>query len=107
MLDVALRDETHGKQSVTSWFRELANDFGGKTGYRVEDLRALTARLSGVPDGTAASLFEHAFLGSGKLDLDALFGRLGIDCTEAGDCKLKPIDSAELTMRQKAFSATP
>ncbi len=106
LLDLALRDETNGVESVTSWFQQLVKEFGGKNGYSVTDLRDLTARLSGAPGGRAVSAFDQAFLGGSKLELDAIFQRLGISCTEQGDCKLARSSDAESELRRRMFSAT-
>lgn len=104
LLDPALREETQGKQSLTSWFRLLTERFTGKPGYTVEDLRSSLVEVSG---GSAriGALFDSAFLGREKLDLDSLFKRLGIQCSKAGECKLKKLPARGQEFRQKCFAA--
>jgi predicted metalloprotease with PDZ domain len=105
LLDRALRTDTGGAVSVVSWFRALSERFGGKPGYRLDDLRALIVELTGAPTGEAATVFERAFIGGGALDLDALFTALGIECSPTGDCKLAPLPEREAERRAKLFSA--
>jgi predicted metalloprotease with PDZ domain len=107
LLDLALRDDTDGRESVVSWFRALAERHGGKTGYTLEDLRALTIELSGTPSSRAVAVFDHAFMGSGPLDLDGLVSRLGIACDPEGICRLAPLAANPSQQREKLFSARP
>jgi len=107
LLDRALREDTAGIESVTSWFRSLMKRYQGSSGYHVDDLRALTVELSGKVDGKALQEFDRAFLGGEALDLDELFSWLGIRCDDQGNCELTPLPLPRAEWRRKLFSAQP
>lgn len=105
LLDMALREDTHNRVSLVSWMREWTTRFAGTKGYTIEDLRRLTMDLSGNATGKASHVFDSAFLGNRRLDLDALFKKLGIVCTNSGDCSLKDLSPSNARVRSQIFSA--
>lgn len=107
LLDRALREDTAGAESVTTWFRALKKRYKRTSGYHVEDLRALTAELSIKPEGKAVQVFDRAFLAGDALDLDELFSWLGIHCDDQGACELALLPASRAEWRRKLFSARP
>ena len=105
LLDIALREDTKGTESLASWFRALSKRFGGSKGYTVSDLRLLTAELSHKPHGSAIGIFDAAFLGGKALAIDELFVKLGISCTANGEYSLSDLPKPQTELRYKVFSA--
>jgi len=105
LLDLALREDTGGKESLPTWFQALGKQFGGTKGYLVQDLRESVVKLTGKAEGKAAKVFDHAFLGGEKLDLDTLFSDLGIKCSKTGECSLSKLSPEKKILRSKSFSA--
>jgi len=105
LLDIALRKDTNGVESLASWFRALCGRFGGKKGYTVEDLRALIAEKSGKSDGLAVKTFDQAFVGGEALDLNGLFLELGVKCASPKNCTLDISDKKQVQLRDAVFSA--
>ncbi|MGZ6434969.1 MAG: hypothetical protein ACXWRE_16655, partial [Pseudobdellovibrionaceae bacterium] len=106
LLDLAIRKDTHGRESLVSWFQELNEKFGGKNGYNMDDLKKLVIKISGKSNGEAVRVFEDSFLGSRSIDTFSLFKKLGISCDEKSKkCVLGKVDDP--VTRQKLFSAVP
>jgi predicted metalloprotease with PDZ domain len=105
LLDVAIREDTDGKQSLGSWMQALISRFGGTPGYNLTDLRKLMIDLSHKPNGQAVNIFDHAFLGGEALDLNGLFTRLGILRKSKKDFSLETLQPAQSRFRMKIFEA--
>jgi len=105
LMDIALKEDTEGKSSITSWFQTLSKEFGGKRGYTIKDLRRLTIEVSGRTNGKAVRMFDSAFIGGKRLPLGALFVRLGISCKTLKSCTLKPLSQKDEKIRSRLFSA--
>lgn len=105
LLDLALRADTEGSQSISSWFRTLLAQFGEKKGYTVHDLRASLVKITGDPSGQAVSVFDEAFLGRSALNLSALFERLGIEQRGPREFALLHRPENVEALRSKVFSA--
>ncbi len=104
LLDLALREDTSDRGSLTTWFRKLVEKYGGKRGYTVKDLRDLVIETSGKPKGKAVATFDDYFVGSKPINAKALITQLGISCDEkTKKCSLK--DIRKKTSRAKLFSA--
>lgn len=104
LLDIALREDTSDRESLTTWFRKLVEKYGGKKGYSINDLRDLVIENSGKPKGKAVAAFDDYFVGSKTINNRALFTQLGISCDEkTKKCSLK--DIRKRTSRAKLFSA--
>jgi predicted metalloprotease with PDZ domain len=104
LLDLALREETSGQQSLTTWFRELTKEFGNRNGYTVADLRNLIAKVTGKPKGRSVKTFDDYFIGSKPIPTGNLLARLGITCKDQSkSCVLHKIQDPET--RLNLFSA--
>ncbi len=104
LIDLALREESGGKQSLASWFSLLVERYGDKKGYSVGDLRATLGEISGHAEGRTVQVFDEAFVGGKKLDLASLIERFGIRCNKNDECILQNLDPAGAILRTKVFS---
>ncbi len=105
LLDLALREDTKGKESLSSWFVELERQFGGTKGYVVNDLQASIVALSGKKNGKTAKTFSEAFLGGKRIPFESLFKNLGVKCDKEGEATLLPLPEKAATIRTKVFRA--
>jgi predicted metalloprotease with PDZ domain len=105
LLDIALRDDTDDKESLTSYFGALCKKYGGTSGFEPADLRAMLIEKSGKKSGKAVRTFDNAFIGGGALNLDDLFNRLGIERASNGKCELRTLPAAYANLRSNVFTA--
>lgn len=106
LLDVALREDTKHRESLKSWFKKLGDRFGAKKGYSTSDLRNLLVEVSGSESSKTVRTFDSAFMGSGELELNKLFSRLGFTCVnKTKKCTLKKLKPEMASLREKIFSA--
>lgn len=107
LMDIAFREDTNGKANVGTWFSLLVDRFGGKKGYTPEDLKQLVLETSGKQNGSAIKVFESAFMGKEKLNLEKLFSDLGFSCEpKTKDCWFTSNSKKSQMLRQGVFSAT-
>jgi predicted metalloprotease with PDZ domain len=106
LLDLALREDTDGKQSLPSWFRLLGDRYGNKKGYSTDDLRALLLEAGQNPNGKSVQVFDEAFMGNKAFDFTSLMKRFGIICDRKDNCKLRKLSRNEAMLRSKVFSGT-
>lgn len=106
LLDLALREDTGGKHSISSWFLDLEREFGGKKGYVAKDLERSIVALSGRKNGKTTKTFSDAFLGNKRIDFASLFQKLGVRCDKEGEAQLLPLPENAATIRSKLFRAS-
>jgi predicted metalloprotease with PDZ domain len=104
-LDLAIRAETEGRESLTSWFRQLLEQFGGKQGYSLIDLRRVLVDRTGDATGRAVKLFDDVFVGGDAIDFNDLFRRLGIEQRSPREFALLAAPGETAALRSKIFSA--